>query len=471
MRLLVAAIVSILALAGPAIVSAHGIQSTYQSPLPLVVYLVGAAATVALSFVFVLARDIRAAPSTEGRLVHVPAPIRIALRAIGLIGWLWIVAQGLAGGSSDADVTTLFLFVYGWVGLAALSALVGPVWHWLDPFTTLHDIGASALRRSGVGAWEPAELPAFLRVWPAVIGVFVVVWIELVQRGGPSTLFVTLVGYTAFTLAMMAQYGRDTWRRYGETFSVWFGLLGRLAPFGLVPAVETKRRRQAVDPDAFDDTVVRRRPFASGLLEAEWTPPEVVLVAIGAASILYDGLSQTRPYFDVFGSPQILPGTILLAIFLGVVAAAALLVARLVSPGAIGAGLLPIAVGYLIAHYLTYLLVDGQRIVIAISDPLQTGADLFGTAFFTPVSSFLSPGLTWTIQLAAVVGGHMLGAWAGHVVAQRDGDGRAHEPLEPEPARRDMRLREVPLALVMVALTTVTLWSLGQAIVVTQQPG
>ena len=40
-----------------------------------------------------------------------------------------------------------------------------------------------------------------------------------------------------------------------------------------------------------------------------------------------------------------------------------------------------------------------------------------------------------------------------------------------DPGRRDVRLGEVPLALVMVVLTTVTLWSLGQAIIVTSQAG
>ena len=94
---------------------------------------------------------------------------------------------------------------------------------------------------------------------------------------------------------------------------------------------------------------------------------------------------------------------------------AALLVTRAVGVPATGAGLLPIAVGYLIAHYLTYLLIDGQNILVAISDPFQRGWDLFGTAFHEPTGDWLPPGLIWTIQLAAVVGGHMLGAWAGHV--------------------------------------------------------
>jgi hypothetical protein len=130
---------------------------------------------------------------------------------------------------------------------------------------------------------------------------------------------------------------------------------------------------------------------------------------------------------------------------------------------ATGAGLLPIAVGYLIAHYLTYLLIDGQRIAIALSDPFQRGWDIFGTAFFEPSGAWLPPGLVWTIQLAAVVGGHMLGAWAGQVVA------RLEAPREL--GDRALTLRQVPLAVVMVALTTLTLWSLGQSIVVSPEDG
>jgi hypothetical protein len=62
------------------------------------------------------------------------------------------------------------------------------------------------------------------------------------------------------------------------------------------------------------------------------------------------------------------------------------------------------------------------------------------------------------VQLAAVVGGHMLGAWGGHVVAALD----APRGLAPS----TLRTRQIPLAVVMVALTTLTLWSLGQSIVV-----
>src|SRR3954451_24517495 len=144
--------------AAPVIVAAHGIQEQYQSPLPLAVYLVGAALTVGLSFLFVLVRDIRAEPPPEDvELSRVPAAVRVLLRAIGLVAWLWVVAQGVIGGNSDANVGTLFLWVYGWVGISAISALIGPVWEWLDPFATLFDIGAGVGSPGGVGGGGAGE--------------------------------------------------------------------------------------------------------------------------------------------------------------------------------------------------------------------------------------------------------------------------------------------------------------------------
>ncbi len=445
---LAAPVVGAVLFAAPVGVLAHSLSNTYQSRLPLIVYLAGAAIAVGLSFAFLLVADVRAEPPVlpAGRVP--PRWLRLLLRAIGLIGWIWVVAQGIVGGSSAGDVTTLFLWVYGWVGMAMLSAFVGPVWHWLDPFTTLHDLGAAVLDRLGIEGWAQADYPPRLGRWPAIIGLVFFVWLELVGNGaGPRSLFIVMVGYTAFTLAMMAQFGRDAWRRDGETFSVWFGLLGRLAPYGLVGDPAEGR--------------VARRPFASALLLGGWHREDVILVGIGTASILFDGLSQTQPWFEIFGAPAVPIKTLQLFGFLGLLVLAALIVSRLVGVPATAAGLIPIAAGYLVAHYFTYVLIDGQRIVVALADPLQLGSDLgnFGWAFYEPSSSWLPPGLVWTVQLAAVVGGHMLGAWAGHVVAARQ-SGAARG------ATSDHRRRQIPLAMIMVALTTLTLWSLGQALVV-----
>ena len=437
-----------IALVLPAAAAAHSLNPTYESRLPLAVYLVGAALTVALSFAFVIVRDVRATPPVLDQVGTLPpAWLRYLLRAIGLFGWIWIIAQGIAGGSSDADVSSLFLWVYGWVGLAIVCAIVGPAWHFIDPFSTLHDLGAALLRAVHVQGWAIADYPERLGRWPATIGFAFFVWLELVVMGGPSTLFIVLVGYTVFTVAMMAQFGRDEWRSHGETFTVWFRLLGRLAYFRLVD----------------EDGRVHSRTFGSGLLEPGWSAADVTLAAFGVSSIIFDGLSQTEVFFNLFGAPGIAVRTLLLAGWLAIVVALAFGVARTVGLGAIGAGLIPIALGYLIAHYLTYLLIDGQRIIIAVSDPFQKGWDLFGTAFFSPTAAWLPAGLVWTVQLAAVVGGHMLGAWGGHVVAAAD----APRGI----TARDLRFRQLPLAIVMVSLTTLTLWSLGQAIIVAPTTG
>ena len=437
-------VVAVLAgLAAPRTAGAHQILAIYESRLPLAVYLAGAAAAVGLSFAFVLLRDIRATPAVDdGRRRSLPGWLRLGLRLLGVLAWLWIIAQGIfGGGASDAEVTRLFLWVYGWVGLALVSAFVGPAWHWLDPFSTLHDVLAAGLRALRVPPFERTPYPESLGRWPAVIGFAALIWLELVAQGGGSkTLFVIVVGYTAFTLAMMAQFGRDEWRARGEIFSVWYGLIGRPAPFAV----------------ADQGRALRRRPFASGLLEPGWRREDLVLVGLGTGSILFDGLSQTAFWVGIFGLPNTLVQTALLTVFLGVLVLLALGVSLLVGIAATGAGLLPIAIGYLMAHYLTYLFIEGQRIVVALSDPLQRGANLFGTAFFQPTGAWLPPGLVWTVQLAAVVGGHMLGAWGGHVVAARH--------LADAGGVRELRLRQVPLAVVMVGLTTLTLWSLGQAL-------
>jgi len=205
----------------PASASAHQLTGRYESPLPLAAYLAGAAIAVALSFAIILLRSrpaispvgtAEAAGEAAGRggtvtvgEVRVLRALRLMLRALGLVGWLWIVLQGVIGGSSDADVGSLLLWTYGWVGLPILSAFVAPVWEWIDPFASLHDLGAAAVRRFRLPTWRLAAYPPSLDRWPAVGGFLFFVWLELVYtsaRGG-RPLAIALVLYTGWTLLMM----------------------------------------------------------------------------------------------------------------------------------------------------------------------------------------------------------------------------------------------------------------------------
>ena len=221
----------------PATVAAHTLNATYASRLPLAVYLVGAATTVALSFIFVIVRDVRAAPAGPRRAAGSlpPAWLRYPLRAIGLLGWVWIIAQGIAGGSSDGDVATLFLWVYGWVGLAIVCALVGPVV--ALPRSVLDAPrprcrGPAPARGRGLG---DRRLPGAARPLAGddrlrVLRLARARDLRRRRRRCSSSSSAT----RRFTLAMMAQFGRDEWRSHGETFTVWFRLLGRLAYWRLV---------------------------------------------------------------------------------------------------------------------------------------------------------------------------------------------------------------------------------------------
>jgi hypothetical protein len=408
----------------PATASAHTINEKYEAPLPLVAYVAGAALAVGMSFVFVSLRQQSNPPNVAlGRVRNVSPIIRWPLRALGLIAWVWIMAQAFFGGNDpSADVGQIFLWIYGWIGVALISALWGPIWAWLDPFSTMHMLLVGTGRRLRLlSNPEPGEdegetgrpYPARLGKWPAVVGFAIVIWLELVAFvTGGKTLAIVLLAYTLFTLAGMSWFGRAAWRRNVEIFSVWFWLLGRLAPY-----------KQIGEPE---QNQVARRPFASGLFADPWSREELALVTLGTASIMFDGLSQTRLYFDLIGrldfAPAVVVNTIALVAWFGLVLAIVFAVARRIGVNALGAGLLPVAVGYLIAHYIVTLIFDGQRIVIAINDPLVNG-----TSFLPyPLSNmsepwiFLPTSIIWTIQLAAVVGGHVVGAWAGHAALAAD---------------------------------------------------
>ena len=141
------------ALAAPAVVAAHQLTGRFTSPIPLGAYLIGAALAVAASFAIVVLRGgapPERAALRQDRTVRVPAALRGGLAGVGLLGWVWIIVRSVVlGGPSEGDVASLFLWTYGWVGLALVSAFIGPAWTWLDPFSTLHRLGAWARRRSG----------------------------------------------------------------------------------------------------------------------------------------------------------------------------------------------------------------------------------------------------------------------------------------------------------------------------------
>ena len=114
--------------------------------------------------------------------------------------------------------------------------------------------------------------------------------------------------------------------------------------------------------------------------------------------------------------------------------------------------LVPIALVYVAAHYLTYLLFEGQSIVYLASDPLGEGWDLFGTASAAIDYGALSQNQAWYLQVGFVVAGHVAALILAHDRALS---------LYPE-SRLAVRSQYWMLG-VMVGFTTLALWLLAAA--------
>src|SRR5262245_16790233 len=270
---------------------AHGFGQRYELPLPLGLYLFGAAAAVALSFV-VFGLFVRRAPAPRthsqvdllatpvGRVIGHPAVV-LTLRLAVLGVFVATVLAGLYGDQNPyRNIAPTLVWIVWWVGLAYLCAFAGDLWALVNPWATVFDGGRWLYRRLGRSG-EPGlglAYPTALGVWPACLLLLAFSWTELVYpyAAVPSHISVMAIGYSLITWAAMLAYGRDTWLRYGEVFSLVFSTFARFAP------TEAAGGRLLL------------RPFGRGLLDGGPVSTSMMaFVLLLLATILYDGLIGT----------------------------------------------------------------------------------------------------------------------------------------------------------------------------------
>lgn len=460
-------------IAGPA--QAHGFGPRYELPLPLAVYLSGAALAVFASFLAMAwfsrhGYSVANAPrfdllaTAPGRALA-SAPLLFVLRLGAVALFVFVVAAGLLGTQSPLkNIAPAFVWALWWVGMTYISALAGDLWALLNPLDTLFRWAEAAYARLRPGRRLSLELPypQAAGSWPAAALFLLFSWMELVWEGAdrPASLCAAIAAYAALTWVGMFVFGRREWLRRGEVFAIVFGLLARFSPTEV--RASGGRREWSL------------RPYAVGLLTPEpLSPSQIALVVFMLAAVSFDGFRDTALWAGWVAAVSE-QGRISAAVVhtLGLLAAPLLLLAAYVlvcrlmvrlandaqswskAAGLFVLTLVPIAIAYHLAHYLSFLVTALQYAIPLVSDPLGSGWDLFGGA-----THFVRPGIVdaktvWYVAVPAIVIAHVLAVCLAHLLALRE-----------FPGRRAALRSQYPMVALMLAYTMGSLWLIAQPIV------
>lgn len=384
---------------------AHGVGGRQDLPVPFGYALAGALVALAVTFVILT----RSWPSSKFRGSAAGRPLpdwlanlidaratRIVLRVLGIGLVVWFVAELLFGDRLGRDnAAPGMLYVWIWVGVPLLSLLFGPVWRLISPMRTIH-AGLSRL----IGQ-DPAqgmrEMPQRWGLWPGAGALLAFVWLELVpdSRGDVPVVGMAFAIYAAWTLLGALLFG-DEWFARADPFEVYSTLASRLSALG---------RRN-------DGKLVLRNPF-DGLDATPIVPGLAAVVVVLLGSTAFDSLSSSPQWVSLTqeSGPKVLWGTLGLFGWVLVVGACYVVCSR--KPGEFAHSIVPIALGYVVAHYYSLAILEGQRtFILATRGGSNTGLVVLNM-------SLVSPAFVAALQVIAVVAGHIAGAIAAHDRATR----------------------------------------------------
>ncbi len=436
-------------------ISAHGLGGAKDLPIPSELAIAGAVAALVISFTVLAVawREPRYDAATSGR----PAPawldrlvssraLAVSARVLGMAFFLYVGAAAVFGKDSLINPFLGTFYVLLWVGLVPASLLFGEFFKAVSPARTVAMLFA---RISGVPEGQGLyAYPARLGYWPAAAGLFAFVWLELVYPAstdlGPVRLWVA--AYLGIMLIGSAVWG-TTFLARADPFEVYSSLVAKLSVWG-----RREGRLVIRSPLANLDTLVAR-------------PGLVVVVGILFGSTAFDSFRESTPWLKLVQSmstSRVLPDTLALVCFSAGVALVLTLATmatgvtsetpRRALPDLFAHSVVPIIVGYIVAHYLTYFVEYGQQTLIQLSDPFSRGDDYLGTADLQ-INYWLSmhPTFLAVTKVVAVALGHVVGVVAAHDRAIK---------LLP---RRHQLTGQLPLLVAMVGFTVGGLYLLFAA--------
>jgi hypothetical protein len=446
----------------PAAASAHGISGRASLPVPPWLFAWAAAIVLIVSFVLLstLWSRPRLQEEHERRLCSWPPALSVPAGAIGVALFALVIYAGYDGVPYyTANLDPTFIFVAFWVGIPVSSVVFGNWFAAFSPWRAFARATSWTARRAGLHLRAPLRYPPWLGRWPVVAGLLCFAWLELVyhDHDNPSTLASLSLAYFALMLVGMALFGIEEWTRRGDAFGGYFELFSRLSLF-----------------EVRDGALWLRRPLSDvPSLPQESGTVALVLVIIGITT--FDGASNgvvwntlqphVQSVFAGLGLADPAPDEI--ADSLGLLLAIAIVVGfyrigvlgmRTVSARfstrqlsrTFAHTLVPIGFAYVLAHYFSLFVWQGQAIGYLASNPLGHGTNYFGTAGWHVNYNFIGSTGIWYIQVLALVAGHVSGLTLAHDRA-----------LATYRSTQDAVRSQYWMLVVMVGFTSLGLWLLS----------
>lgn len=461
----------------PPTASAHGYVERFSPPLPLNWYLGSAAAAVVLSFLLshVLHRSFtsqRRLPTVSFEVNRLLKPTQImwpiellrkgfapVVQTVSLLVFVVVLLSGFIGDQNPIhNFSPTFVWVIFWVGIPLVCACFGNVWVLLNPWKIVFTIAEFAFMRINSNAKRESIVRYREKwdVWPAVLLFFGFAWVENIYPDSivPLNLASLIVAYSLITWMGMLTFGKHEWLRFGDPFSVLFNLLSYCSILELSvsgPSIcgtcSEYCRPQSGTCTGCISCFIRTGPgtrgfklriFGSGIIGNKYSSEaQTVFLLLVLATLTADGFFATSTWFSLsqqfvsrlpnvtmVGSFALFSAPIL---FYGLYRVVMVLTPRLgnFSDSSTTLGntfaitLLPIAVSYHLAHFHYFLLIQGQLIIPLVSDPLGFGWNLFGTANYRMNTAIISPNVSWSFMVFAIVVGHVVAVYAAHTIAMR----------------------------------------------------
>jgi len=363
------------------------------------------------------------------------------------------------------NLAPLGIWTLWWIGLVSAQGILGDLWHWLNPWHGIaHWLGS---KNRNAPSPTTANNPR-ASVWPALLLLigFYLLMLADIAPDDPARLAVVIGTYAVIAMVGITVLGASRWFTEFDFTAIVMRLYGYLAPLARSP----KNTQQS--GFGLPGWALLEHPVPSLSLAL------FALVMLGCGS--FDGINETFWWLGVIGvNPLDFQGrsTIVTETVIGMLGANVILIVVFAACTALGLKLargkapqsqvtfkdffcslslcvLPIALAYHVSHFIASFLVNVQYSVLAITDPLDQGADWLGLGQVYVTTGFLNNHhtveLLWLTQAAIVVAGHLLSILLSHGVAVRWFQ-----------TRQAAVWSQIPLAAFMVAYTFLGLWLLA----------